>query len=81
MKRRGTGNREQGTERMEQLLRASVGRVDAAAEPGHDLWPTMLRRMEQKAVVSAWFDWALAGCVAVFAMAFPAAIPVFLYYL
>lgn len=81
MKRQGTGNGDQGTERMERLLRASVERVDAAAEPSHDLWPAMLRRMEQKPVVTAWFDWALAGGVAVFALAFPAAIPVFLYYL
>jgi hypothetical protein len=28
-----------------------------------------------------WFDWALAGGVALLAVAFPAAVPVLLYYL
>jgi hypothetical protein len=28
-----------------------------------------------------WFDWALLGGLAVFAVSFPATIPVFLYYL
>jgi len=30
-----------------------------------DLWPLMLRRMETPATAVPWYDWALAGAVAV----------------
>jgi hypothetical protein len=58
---------------------------DAGLE--RDLWPQMRARLQQetggavrlKAV--PWFDWALAGGVALVAVAFPAAVPVLLYYL
>lgn len=81
MKKQGTESREQEREQMEHLLRASLARERDDDAPARDLWPAMLRRMEQKAVAPPWFDWALAGGVALFAMAFPAAIPVLLYYL
>lgn len=81
MKKQGTEISDQRTQPVEQLLRAAVPRIEEDAEPIQDLWPAMLRRMEQKPNAPPWFDWALAGGVAVFAMAFPAAIPVFLYYL
>jgi hypothetical protein len=49
-------------------------------EPRHDLWPRMLARLSERAM-PPWFDWALAGGLAVVAIVFPSAIPVFLYYL
>jgi hypothetical protein len=30
-----------------------------------DLWPLMLRRMEQRHSVIPWYDWVLAGAVTV----------------
>jgi hypothetical protein len=63
------------------------GALPALAQPElrRDLWPDMLRRMEQPAVHVVWrvpwFDWALlavAGAVLVF---FPALIPALLYHL
>lgn len=78
--------------RTSQLLRQAVPPVDPGAEPARDLWPAVLRRLDaenagagvQPASLLArqnWFDWALVAGLAIFACAFPAAIPVFLYYL
>ena len=46
-----------------------------------DLWPQMLGRLDAQPFRVPWFDWALAGGVALVAVAFPAAVPVLLYYL
>ncbi|HUB51885.1 MAG TPA: hypothetical protein VL986_07055 [Terracidiphilus sp.] len=68
-------------ERMKQLLKAAVPRIAADAEPGRDLWPDVLRRIDREPVKVPWFDWALAGGLVMLAAAFPSVIPVFLYYL
>jgi hypothetical protein len=67
-------------ERTMRLLQKALPPVNDAA-PGHDLWPAMLRRIGTQPAAVPWFDWALAGGLAVFIAAFPASIPVFLYYL
>jgi hypothetical protein len=46
-----------------------------------DLWPKMLGRLKARPASPPWYDWALAGSLALFAFAFPASIPVLLYYL
>jgi len=87
MKMQGTGNRDRGTEAFEQLLRRAVPPAGDDPGPERDLWPAMQRRLNGRDEVAAklgtvpWFDWALAAGVAVFTVAFPAAIPVLLYYL
>ncbi|MGO9340597.1 MAG: hypothetical protein ACLPY1_24250 [Terracidiphilus sp.] len=66
---------------MKKLLQQSLPPVGAEHEPGRDLWPTMLRRLDAKPAATPWFDWALlAGLVGIAAL-FPSAIPVLLYYL
>jgi hypothetical protein len=80
--------------RIKQLLKQALPPVAPDAEPARDLWPAVLRRLdtegaptrarpEQSALHQSppWFDWALAAGLVVFAIAFPATIPVFLYYL
>lgn len=86
MTRQGSEIRNQDSERgseeigrTEHLLRQAISPV--RNEPGHDLWPAMQRRLAARPVVPPWFDWALAGGLAVAVVAFPAWIPVFLYYL
>jgi hypothetical protein len=74
----------QDEDRIKQLLKQTLPPVESNAEPERDLWPAVLRRLDgdvaqRKAV--PWFDWALLGGLAVFAVSFPATIPVFLYYL
>ena len=80
-----TGIRDQETERMKQLLRSALSPIGENAEPDRDLWPAMLRRMDQPSARLAasvpWFDWALAGGLVAFAAIAPRTIPVILYYL
>jgi hypothetical protein len=87
MKNEATGNRQQGTEPIENLLRKAVPRIEENPEPPHDLWPAMQARLKSQPKLAAklrsvpWFDWVLAGGLAIFAIAFPAAMPMLLYYL
>ncbi|HWE85192.1 MAG TPA: hypothetical protein VG267_09620 [Terracidiphilus sp.] len=87
MKNKGIGNREQGIESIEALLRSAIPPIEASPEPPHDLWPAMQARLNAQPPLAArlrsvpWFDWALAGGLAAFALAFPAAVPMLLYYL
>jgi len=84
---KATGNREQGTEGLAALLRAAVPPVSEDTQPKRDLWPQMQARLHEDGGNAArlkavpWFDWALAGGVALVAVAFPAVVPVLLYYL
>ncbi len=67
-------------DRTKKLLKQALPPV-ADAEPGHDLWPDVQRRLNSQRATPPWFDWVLAGGLAAFAAFFPASIPVFLYYL
>jgi hypothetical protein len=82
---------EHDEKQMKKLLRQALPPVKSEAEPGRDLWPDVLRRLDASTTTrslpgwgwlnSYWFDGALlAGLVTLVAI-FPAAIPVFLYYL
>jgi hypothetical protein len=81
----GTGNRDQQADRMTLLLKSAIPRVEDDAGLPRDLWPAMLRRMDQPSARGAasvpWFDWALAGGLVAFAAIAPRTIPVILYYL
>jgi hypothetical protein len=68
-------------ERMETLLKQSLPAIDEAAEPSRDLWPAVLQRVDRKPAPVPWYDWALLAGLAGMTAVFPAAIPVFLYYL
>ena len=83
MTRQGTGNRDQGSERgLEQLLRQAVPRIQDDTGLDRDLWPAMLRRLDERRKVHVpWFDWVLAGGLAAVLAMFPAWIPMLLYYL
>jgi len=68
------------------LLKQSLPPVSPDREPPRDLWPVVLRRLCEpaaplQAIRHNWFDWALLAGLILFAVAFPATIPVFLYYL
>jgi hypothetical protein len=78
--------KKQDENRIKQLLQQSLPAVDPAASPSHDLWPAVLRRLDAEPAKAAsssipLFDWALMAGLVVFAVSFPATIPVFLYYL
>lgn len=65
---------------MKELLKQALPRV-ADAEPAHDLWPAVLRRLDARPTAPPWFDCALAGGLVAFAALAPASIPVLFYYL
>lgn len=50
-------------------------------ELGRDLWPEVLRRLDDSPVCVPWYDWALAGLSAVMFLAFPRLILVLAYHL
>jgi hypothetical protein len=82
MREQGTGIRDQATETVERLLRQALPRIEDDAELDHDLWPAMLRKLEERRKVNVpWFDWVLAGGLAALLAVFPAWIPLLLYYL
>ena len=81
----GKGNGDQEADRMRVLLQSAMPRVGDDADLPRDLWPAMLRRMDEESTGGTrsvpWFDWALAGGLVAFAAIAPRTIPVILYYL
>jgi hypothetical protein len=47
----------------------------------HDLWPKMLRRMEESPLRVPWWDWALLGAAIAATCAFPNVLPALLFHL
>ena len=73
---------EREQERIEQLLRESLPPIHAdGAGPARDLWPAMLKRLENRPSAVPWFDWALLAALAAWLVFYPEAIPVLLYHL
>ena len=78
-------------DRIRTLLRQALAPIGEDREPARDLWPELQSRIQPasataraipaQTLVIPWFDWVLAGGVALVAVAFPASIPVLLYYL
>ena len=62
------------------LLRRAVPPM-TNPELGKDLWPQMLRRLEEPPGRVPWFDWALVALVAIWALALPQMIPILLFHL
>lgn len=63
-----------------ELLRRAFSPM-ASPELSRDLWPQMLRRLEEPPIRVPWFDWALAALVAIWALASPQLIPILLFHL
>jgi hypothetical protein len=76
--------------RLKKLLREALPPVKDGSEPGRDLWPAMLRRLDLRLAAKptappisnwAWFDGVLAAGLVGLAAFFPVSIPLLLYYL
>jgi hypothetical protein len=68
---------------MKELLKRSVHSVQNA-ELRRDLWPQMLRKLDEQpapAIHVPWFDWALAAILSAVLIFFPGSIPVLFYHL
>lgn len=77
-------NYDRELDRLRKPLQDAVPPV-AQTRPQSDLWPRVLRRIEEPPVrVSLrvpWFDWALLGITAAALLLFPSLIPALLYHL
>lgn len=66
-------------EKLQKLLRHAMPPIER--ELDRDLWPQMLRRLEQRTSAVPWFDWALVALLVVALLLSPRTIPVLLYHL
>ncbi len=66
-------------EKLRQLVRKAMG--PGAAELKRDLWPQMLRKLDERPIRVSGLDWALVALLVVWLLVFPEAIPQLLYHL
>ena len=71
---------EENNQELKKLLRQAIPPMKDA-ELQRDLWPQMLRRLDQQPLRVPWFDWALAAILGAILVFFPGAIPAVLYHL
>ena len=67
-------------ESLKELLKRAAG-GPADRELKHDLWPEMLRRLEQPPARVPWWDWVLAASLLLCLLLFPETVPAVLYLL
>jgi hypothetical protein len=72
---------EENDKETKELLKQAIAPA-RETELRRDLWPQMLRKLEEQSaplVGVPWFDWALAGILSAILFLFPGAIPALLY--
>jgi hypothetical protein len=76
-------NNEEINKEMKELLKQSVAPAKDT-ELRRDLWPQMLRKLDEQPLLIhrvPWFDWALAAILTAVLIFFPGSIPALLYHL
>jgi len=53
----------------------------ADPEPWRDLWPAVLRKLDERPVGAPWYDWAIVAAVVILMAMFPQFILVLMYHL
>ena len=79
---------EQNNDEIQALLKSVITPVNDTELP-RDLWPQMLRKLDEQPAPAGlatsdkipWFDWALAAILSALLIVFPGAIPALLYHL
>lgn len=72
---------QQDDRELQSLLKEVIAPV-AETELRRDLWPHMLKRLDQQHARGVpWFDWALAALLSAALLLFPGVIPALLYHL
>ena len=71
---------EENNGKIREVLKRAVRPV-ADKELKRDLWPQMLRRLEEPPTQVPWIDWALVVLLAIWFFFSPEAIPILLYHL
>jgi len=69
----------QSDDKIVELLKQSIPPADSELQ--RDLWPQMLRRLQERSAAVPWFDWALLAALALWLCLAPGTIPVLLYHL
>jgi hypothetical protein len=64
---------------LKKLLKEALPPVEE--ELRRDLWPSMVRRLEERPVRVPWWDWLLLGAASLLMLLFPGVIPALLYHL
>lgn len=70
----------QNDQKLRELLRRAIAPL-ADRELKRELWPQMLRKLDQRAIRVSWLDWALVALLAVLFFLFPETILGVLYHL
>jgi hypothetical protein len=74
---------EENDREIKKLLKQAIAPVKNA-ELRRDLWPQMLRKLDEQPTSAGnvpWFDWALAAILSAVLLLFPGTIPALLYHL
>ena len=74
---------EENNKERKDLLKQTIAPVKDT-DLRHDLWPQMLRKLDEQsatAISVPWFDWALAAVLSAVLVFFPGSIPALLYHL
>jgi hypothetical protein len=71
---------EENNKEIKALLKAAIAPVKDP-ELRRDLWPQILRKLDEQPSRIPWFDWALAAILSAVLFLFPGAIPALLYHL
>jgi hypothetical protein len=71
---------QQDDKEFRELLKQALPPV-ADTKLRRDLWPNMLKKLDEQPLRVPWFDWALAALLGVALVLFPGAIPALLYHL
>ena len=71
---------ERDVEKLRELVSSAVGPI-ADPELKQDLWPRMLRKLDERTFRASWLDWALIALLPVWFFLFPEVIPLLLYHL
>jgi hypothetical protein len=76
-------NDKENDREIKELLRQAIAPVKDT-ELRRDLWPQMLRKLDEQpapTISVPWFDWALAAILSAVLLLFPGTIPALLYHL
>jgi hypothetical protein len=76
-------NKEENHKEIKEFLKQAIPPAQHT-ELQRDLWPQMLRKLEEQPPVMGavpWFDWALAAILSAVLFFFPGSIPALLYHL
>lgn len=65
---------------MGKRLRSAMQPVEDAG-PQRDLWPAVLKKMDERSVRVPWFDWVLLAGLAAAVLLFPRVLPALLYHI